>query len=92
MQNTEAKIIMHPCSIEELVKRKNVIYVKPYSMKELSVLYGVSRRTFYNWLIPFREEIGKRLGLYYSVKQVEIIFSNLGVPYCFEMKGLLDVA
>lgn len=54
--------------------------IKPYKQKELSDLYGVSKRTFTKWLIPFKEKIGERKGHYYSVEQVKIIFTSLGVP------------
>jgi hypothetical protein len=57
-----------------------LVMLKPYKHKELSDLYGVSKKTFTKWLIPFREKIGKRQGHYYSVEQVKTIFSSLGVP------------
>ena len=91
-QNHQPKIIIHPASVEELVKRRNVIHVKPYSIKELAVLYRVSRRTMYNWLIPLQDEIGKRIGIYYSVKQVRIIFNNLDVPYMLELPNPCEAA
>jgi hypothetical protein len=91
-QNNNSKIIMHPASVEELVKRKNVIQIKPYSVKEFSILYGVSRITFCTWLKPIRKKIGQRIGRYYSVKQVEVIFKHLGVPYTHEFKSGLDAA
>lgn len=54
--------------------------VKPYKQKELSDLYGVSKKTFTKWLIPFKDKIGERKGHYYSVEQVKIIFNLLGIP------------
>lgn len=57
------------------------IEVKPYTSKELYNLYQVPRRTMEKWLKPFREEIGKRTGQWYTVKQVAIIFEKLGVPH-----------
>lgn len=58
--------------------------IKPYKHKELSDLYGVSKQTFSKWLIPFKDKIGKRNGHFYSVEQVKIIFSSLGVPSNFD--------
>lgn len=84
-QNNTSKIIMHPASVEELVKRRNVILVKPYTLKELAMLYGVCPRTVKNWIHPFQEEIGNRTGRFYSVKQARIIFDNLGVPYSLQL-------
>jgi hypothetical protein len=54
--------------------------VKPYKQKELSDLYGVSKKTFTKWLIPFKDKIGERKGHYYSVEQVKTIFILLGIP------------
>lgn len=54
--------------------------VKVYSIGELAVLYGISVRTMNRWLKPHIEKIGKRVGRFYSVKQVSIIFDQLGMP------------
>lgn len=54
--------------------------VKPYTLKELAALYDVDDRTIRNWIEPFKAEIGKKNGNYYSVIQVRIIFTRLGVP------------
>lgn len=56
------------------------ITVRPYSYKELVVLYGVSQRTFKNWLEPFMAEIGEKRGRFFNVKQMEVIFRKLGYP------------
>jgi transposase-like protein len=58
--------------------------VKPYTVSELCKIYGVSARTFKKWLKPFQKNIGKRNGRYYSVLQVEIIISMLGLPHWLE--------
>ena len=55
--------------------------VKPYSFKELCVLYDISGKTLLKWLKPFKNEIGERVGRYYNVLQVQTIFKRLGVPY-----------
>jgi hypothetical protein len=54
--------------------------VAPYSVKELSAIYGVSKTVIRLWLRPLKEEIGPRLGHYYNVAQVTIIFEHLGKP------------
>jgi len=61
-----------------------VAVVKPYTPKELCRLYSVTAKTFYKWLAPFHHELGSRIGYYYTIKQVELIFLNLGVPYVIE--------
>jgi hypothetical protein len=58
--------------------------IKPYKQKELSDLYGVSKQTFSKWLAPFKDKIGERKGHFYTVEQVKIIFTSLGVPSSFD--------
>lgn len=84
-KNHQAKIIIHPASLDELLRRRNVISVRPYMLKELAHLYGVSGRTVKNWIRPFKSEVGIKTGRYYSIRQVRTIFDNLGVPYVLEL-------
>lgn len=60
------------------------IQLKPYSLMELSRIYGVNFRTFRKWLRPFQDIIGVRIGRYYSVAQVRKIFDVLGTPGIIE--------
>ena len=57
-----------------------VTEVKAYSPQELADIYEVSKCTLNRWLKPYREKIGKREGLHYTVKQIRIIFDALGLP------------
>jgi hypothetical protein len=50
------------------------------TLKEIAIKYGVSDRTVRKWLLPFQDKIGKKVGWYYSVNQVKIIFQCLGLP------------
>ena len=54
--------------------------IRPYSNRELAMIYGVCGRTFLKWLKPFALEIGQKQGRYYTVAQVETIFKKLGRP------------
>ncbi len=55
--------------------------VKPQTKQELAYAYGVSIRTLSNWLKPFEEEIGARMGHTYTPRQVHTIYRLLGTPY-----------
>ncbi len=57
------------------------VSIKPYNLKELAVLYGVSARTFRKWLSPFKDQLGNRIGYFYTISQVKEIFSRLGLPF-----------
>ena len=59
-------------------------FLKPYNLKELAALYGVSARTLNKWLKPFGDQVGKRIGYFYTIPQVKMIFLNLGLPGILE--------
>lgn len=54
--------------------------LKAYTPLQLSVIYEVSKKTFNKWLAPFADQLGDRMGHYYSVRQVQIIIAKLGFP------------
>jgi len=58
----------------------NLAPIRPYLHKELAALYTISWPTFTVWIKPFSEEIGQKVGHYYTKKQVEKIFELLEHP------------
>jgi len=60
---------------------RETIEVRPYSIGELSELYGICPRTFKKWLGVFKDELGPLVGRYYTIAQVEVIFKHLKIPY-----------
>jgi len=70
------------------MKTRNEIMVKPYSIAQLSKLYGVSTGTFRKWVPPIKERVGVLHGRFYTVNQVEIFFKHLGLPFQMESKKL----
>ena len=62
------------------------IETKPYMIGELAKLYQVSEKTFRRWTIVFSDRLGKRIGRYYNIKQVELLFQELGTPRTFELE------
>ena len=54
--------------------------IRPYSTKELALLYGMSTHCFTTMIKPFKEDIGTRSGWYFNVNQVTIIFKKAGYP------------
>ncbi len=57
--------------------------LRPYSKKELADLYGRSVTSLTTMLKPYVEDIGKKIGRYYTTAQVEMIFKKLHPPDCF---------
>jgi hypothetical protein len=56
------------------------IEIKPYSLTELSHIYGVTVRTIKKWILLHEKEVGVKNGRYFTAKQVKIIFEKLGLP------------
>jgi hypothetical protein len=61
------------------------VQLKAYSTKEVAEFYGICERTMKTWLIPYQNEIGPRMGRFYTPKQVKIIFEKLGIPQLLEL-------
>jgi hypothetical protein len=59
---------------------RDEIDIKPYTIAEMALIYRTPLRTFRKWLEPHNITIGKRIGHFYNVKQVEVIFAKLGYP------------
>lgn len=67
--------------INEPLRAKNRVGVlKAKTTQELADEYEISKETLRRWLRPFHCEIGIREGNLYNIKQVEIIYENLGTP------------
>lgn len=64
---------------------RNVVKLKAYSPGELAELYDVNIRTFKRWLEPFKKDIGKRHGRYFTIAQVQTIFAKLSHPASFTL-------
>lgn len=59
---------------------KKTIELRPYSMKEIYNLYGISWYVFKTLLKEFEQELGPLNGKYYTVNQVQLIFKKIGIP------------
>jgi hypothetical protein len=57
------------------------IKVRPYNMKELCRMYELSYKALKANIKPFIHLLGEKKGYFFNVKQVEIIFMQLGIPY-----------
>jgi hypothetical protein len=58
----------------------NSVAIRPYTLKELAGLYHVCRPTMRAWIKRFNDQVGKRVGHFYTIKQVELIFELIGRP------------
>lgn len=54
--------------------------LRPYTTKEMRMLYGVNWDTWKKWTAPFLSEIGEMTTRTYNVKQVKTIIDKLGFP------------
>ena len=63
-----------------ITMQSNPAEIKPYTMKQLRQLYGLSDKTMRKWLKQFESDIGEKNGNLFNVNQVKIIFEKLGRP------------
>lgn len=61
--------------------KRRIVPVKPYTITELARIYGVCPRTLKKWINEFKNELGKKVGRYYTIPQVIIILDNLNIPH-----------
>lgn len=54
--------------------------LQPYTTEELATLYGITPKTFLRWLVPYKPEIGEKMGWFFNVRQVQVIFKHIGRP------------
>ena len=66
-------------------KEIKALPIKPYMPGELAKYYQVSEKTFRCWLVAFKDKLGKRTGRYFNIKQVELIFQELGTPKTIDL-------
>jgi uncharacterized protein YjcR len=67
------------------MKTTNGIEVKPYSIRELAAMYGISVNTFKKWVKPHNDEIGPKVGHFYNARQIELIFEKFGYRHRVEI-------
>jgi hypothetical protein len=60
---------------------KHAVLLKPYTLRELALVYGVSVKVVKTWLKDTAPYTGEKRGRFYTARQVAIIFRLLGVPH-----------
>jgi hypothetical protein len=56
------------------------LIIKRYCITDLLKIFDVNYRTFKRWVSNIEKELGKPNGIYYSVKQVEYMVAQFGLP------------
>ena len=54
--------------------------ITPLNHKQLAAEYKVTHKTLKSWLKPILKEIGEMRGKTFNVRQLRIIYENLGDP------------
>ena len=65
--------------------KEEIFVLRPYTHKELAQLYNVSWLTFQRWLKKEEQDIGKKQGHFYHIRQVLKIFRIYGIPKRFRI-------
>ena len=56
------------------------LFVKPYRLSDLAIIFDVNRKTMRKWLDKYPEQFGKREGKYFYIRQVEFCLQTFGLP------------
>ncbi len=56
------------------------LIIKPYRLTDLSAIFDVNYKTMRRWMNNFPSELNKRDGKYYSIRQVEFMIAQFGLP------------
>jgi hypothetical protein len=57
------------------------VLLKPYTLRELALIYGVSVKVVKTWLKDTEPYTGEKRGRFYTARQVALIFRLLGLPH-----------
>jgi transposase-like protein len=56
------------------------LIIKPYRISDLATIFDIHRDTMRKWMLSYPEQLTKREGKYFSVRQVEFIIEKFGRP------------
>lgn len=56
------------------------LHIKPYRLKDMVAIFDVNENTFKKWMAQYPNELGKKQGKYYSIRQVEFMIEKFGLP------------
>ena len=71
--------------MESQGKRKRIVEIKQYTLKELANIYCTTRYLMLRQIRIHEREIGRRIGYYYDAAQVERIFQLIRLPSSIEV-------
>ena len=77
--------------IKKKLYELNRIHIRNYTLWELAKIYRVSVPTFKRMLAPWSKRLGPRIGRYYSIKQVKLIFENIELPSSYSLKDISEI-
>lgn len=79
--NNNLKPAVETAWLNESASTQFRLEMRPYTFKEICSLYQLNYRAMKTMLKPLAGKLGKRHGIYYSVRQLETIINLLGPPY-----------
>jgi len=62
------------------MKKSTNSRTRPFTHKELAERYNVCWKTFHEWLKKHEHQVGKKMGHYFTPKQIKAIVELLGPP------------
>jgi hypothetical protein len=66
--------------LKDFYDNQGNLIIRPYRLKDLSAIYGVSDRTVRRWIDEKAAEYGKKTKKYFTIEQVIGIVNAIGLP------------
>jgi hypothetical protein len=79
-RNTKAMKEKNGLKLVDLGEGKYEVDIKPSTTTDLAAFYGIKRDTMREQIKHMSGEIGRRVGNYFSARQVRMIINELGLP------------
>lgn len=57
------------------------LLIKPYRLKDLSLIFDVRVNTLKKWMQPYQEQLNREGRHYYTVQQVQLMVEKFGLPH-----------
>lgn len=56
------------------------LIIRRYRINDLAAIYEISYKTMRKWMSNFPDELGRKAGRYYSIRQLEFMIGQFGEP------------
>jgi hypothetical protein len=67
-------------AIKQYFDEQGNLIIKPYRLKDLAAIFDINTQTLKRWMSHHPHELSRKTGKFYSIKQVEFMITQFGLP------------